>query len=87
MQLIVHVAWDFKTNVKSRDFSDSKKQKIPYKCDTDVLKYSRITGWKAGCVIIKNRIYALHMSEEYTTYRQENVQETKNITKDVSKSL
>jgi len=72
---------------KPRSFSDSKKQKIPYKYDRDVLKYSRITGWKAGYIIIKNRKYVLHMPEECTIYRKDNVQETKTITKDVSKSL
>jgi len=51
------------------------------------LKYSRITGWKAGYIIIKNRKYVLHMPEECTIYRKDNVQETKTITKDVSKSL
>lgn len=89
VHLIVHVAWDFKTNFKSRVFSESKKEKFPYKYDIGVLKYSRIIGWKAGYVIIKNRKYeyVLHMSEECTIYRKNNVQETRNITKDVSKSL
>ena len=83
----MHVALDFETNFKSRVFSDSKKQKIPYKYDIDVLKYARITGWKAGYVIIKTRKYVLHMSEACTVHLKDNVQETKNITKNVSKSL